>query len=387
MRKYIIYLFFAAGVAFSSDIRAMEVSGLLNPQTPISSNQEHKKLVLDALEDIYNFQFTEASKTIDLVRKKLPRHPICHMLEAMNLDWQWEPVVEDKTKEKWLLYHLNRTLKICDSLQQKSTGNLEVMFIQFTAHGFLARVNAILGNYMDAVNHSMSAYNAVKKGFALKEKFYDFYFSTGMYNYYRERYPELHPVVKPFAMMLASGDPELGIKQLKFSYAHSLFSKIESANYLINIYYKYEGKPEEAFQVAEEVNKKYANNLFFVVKYAEGIVRSGKNKADLPGLIEKLLNSGSRYYQMCGQYFKSIRLQLEGKTEEGFVHALKAAQQCQSMPKLKDNMPGYIYMNLAKLYSKKGNKKEAVKYMNLARDKAEYPSTHQEAEAWLDKND
>lgn len=372
---------------FNRSLSAMEISLLLNPQTPISSNPEQKKLVMDALDDIYNFQFAEASGTIELIRKKLPKHPIYHMLEAMNLDWQWEPVLEDKYKEKWLLYHLNRTLKICDSLQHKSTGDLEVMFIQFTAHGFLARVNAILGNYVDAVNHSMSAYNSVKKGFALKEKFYDFYFSTGMYNYYRERYPELHPVVKPFAMMLASGDPELGIKQLKFSYAHSLFSKIESANYLINIFYKYEGKPDEAFHIAEEVNRKYRGNLFFTVKYAEGIFKTGKNKADLNALIEKLLASGSRYYLMCGHYFKSMRLQLDGKAEEAFGQALKSAQLCHMLPKLKDNFPAYIYMNLSKLYQKRGNLKEAVKYMKIAKDKAEYPATHQEADAWLDKYD
>ncbi|MBI3233444.1 MAG: hypothetical protein HYZ42_05290 [Bacteroidetes bacterium] len=348
--------------SFKHDIKIAPIA----PVTPISSNPENKKMILETLDDIYNFDFAVAETNISKVKHKLPNHPIYHMLLTMNLDWQWEPTCEDKGKQALIIYHLNRTLIESDSLLRKKPNDLEVMFIQFTAHGFLARVNAILGNYGEAVNHSMSAYNSVKKGFDLKEKFYDFYFSTGMYNYYREKYPELHPIVKPFAAMLSDGNPELGIKQIRFSYAHSLFSKIESANYLINIFYKYESKPADAFNIAEEVNKKYPSNLFFTVKYAEGIMVCNKNKADYVALYEKLLESNSTYYQMCGYFFKAQKLYSENKTEDAFIWAHKSSKMSEKLTKLKDNMPSYIHMLLGKIYEKKGNSKEAEKCFKVA---------------------
>ncbi len=356
------------------------------PETPLSSNPEHKKLVLETLDDIYNFHFAEADIQIEKIKHKLPGHPIYYMMKAMNLDWQWEPMVDDKLKQKQIIAYLNKTLAGCDSiLNKKKKNDLEVMFINFTAHGFLARVNSILGNYMDAVDHSMSAYNSVKKGFALKEKFYDFYFSTGMYNYYREKYPELHPIIKPFAAMLSDGDPELGIKQLRFAYAHSMFSKIESANYLINIFYKYESNPAEAFGIAEEVNRKYPDNLFFVVKHVEGIMYTGKNKNEALRLCTQLINSNVLYYQMCGYFFKAQKLYTEGKVEEAFALDYKAFKMSEKLVNLKDNLPAYIHLLLGKIYEKKNLKKEAANHFKIAANKAEYPTTKKEAQQYLKK--
>lgn len=385
--RYLLLIVPAIFGNFTSPQRLHKNLVIIDPSnTPLSANVEHKKMILEALAHIYNFDFGKADAHIDLINKKIPNHPITHMLLAMNLDWQWEPTIEDKVKQVQIIAHLNKTLLQCDSiLSKKNKNDLEVMFIQFTAHGFLARVYAILGSYIDAVNHSMSAYNSVKKGFGLKDQFYDFYFSTGMYNYYREKYPQLHPIIKPFAAVLSEGNPELGIKQLKFSYAHSLFSKIESANYLINLYYKYESKPAEALSIAEEVNKKYPDNLFFMVKYAEGLMVANKNKTEIQLLSDRLIGTSVLYYQMCGYFFKAEKLFMENKIEEAFVWSYKTGKMIDKMPKLKDNMPAYVYILLGKIYEKKGKPKDAEKYFRLAVSKAEYPSSKKEAQNLLKK--
>lgn len=174
---------------------------------------------------------------------------------------------------------LNHTVELCEALlNAQKKDDAEIMFIYFTAEGFLARVNSMQGDYMAAVRNSTNAYKYVKKGFTLKEKFSDFYFSTGMYNYYRERYPELHPVLKPFAKLMDAGNAVEGIEQLKNAYKTSLFSKMESANYLVNIYFKYEGKPAEVLSTIEEVVKNIQTIYFLYINMLKDYCKPEKQR-------------------------------------------------------------------------------------------------------------
>jgi tetratricopeptide (TPR) repeat protein len=259
------------------------------------------------------------------------------------------------------------------------------MFIYFTAQGFLARVHSFLNEYLKAVQYSNNAYGYVKKGFTLKDKFTDFNFSTGMYNYYREKYPELHPMVKPLAGLLEAGNVELGIKQLKYTYQHSLFSKIEAANYLVNIYFKYESKPQEVMPMLEEVVKTYPDNLFFVSKYVEGLLWTGKTEG-VANYIRKLQTSGLPYYIMCSHLFQAKIYNKSAKYDEALKECKLAEGYYKKCPKIKDNMPGYLYMAYGIAYDGKGNKVEAMKNFKLAASKAEYPITMLEAKKRQEKH-
>ncbi len=348
-------------------------------QTPISSDPELKKLVLKGLEKMYNFKFKDAELVYKQVKTKLPDHPLYYMLMAMNMDWQWEPELTNDTLVKKMKAFLNHTVELCEALLNvQKKDDAEIMFIYFTAEGFLARVNSMQGDYMAAVRNSTNAYKYVKKGFTLKEKFSDFYFSTGMYNYYRERYPELHPVIKPFAKLMDAGNAVEGIEQLKIAYKTSLFSKMESANYLVNIYFKYEGKPAEILSTIEEVVKKYPDNLFFVFKYAEGLLQTGQAEKALPH-IEKLISTNWSYYKCAGNIMMTWYNLNNSKTTEASASMTLADVLYKKMYKVNDNLHGYYYITKGKLAQAEGKNLEAKKLYNTAANKAEYPSIIAEA--------
>ncbi len=348
-------------------------------QTPISSNPELKKLVLSGLDKMYNFKFREAEVIYKQVKAKLPGHPIYYMLMAMNMDWQWEPELTNDTLVRKMKGFLNHTVELCEELiNVQKKDDAEIMFIFFTAEGFLARVNSMQGDYMSAVRNSTNAYKYVKKGFTLKEKFSDFYFSTGMYNYYRERYPELHPVIKPFAKLMDAGNAAEGIEQLKIAYKNSLFSKMESANYLVNIYFKYEGKPAEVLSTIEDVVKKYPDNLFFVYKYAEGLLQTNQTEKALP-YIEKLISSSWSYYKCAGNIMMTWYNLNNNRTTEAAASIALADVLYKKMYKVNDNLHGYYYITKGKLAQAEGKNPEAKKLYNTAAKKAEYPSTMAEA--------
>ncbi len=348
-------------------------------QTPISSDPELKKLVLKGLDKMYNFKFKEAESIFKQVKVKLPGHPLYYMLMAMNLDWQWEPELTNDTMVKKMKAFLNHTVELCDDLLNvQKKDDAEIMFIYFTAEGFLARIHSMQGDFMAAVKNSTNAYKYVKRGFTLKEKLSDFYFSTGMYNYYRERYPELHPIIKPFAKMMDKGNAVEGIEQLKTSYRTSFFSKMESANYLVNIYFKYEGKPAEILSTIEDVIKKYPDNLFFVYKYAEGLMQTNQTEKALP-YIEKLISSNWSYYKCVGNIMTTWYNLNNNKTTEAIASMALADVLYKKMYKVNDNLHGYYYITKGKLAQAEGKNAEAKKLYNTAANKAEYPTTVSEA--------
>jgi len=50
---------------------------------------------------------------------------------------------------------------------------------------------------MKAVSYARKAYAFMKIGIKNTERQPEFLYSSGIYNYYRVAYPELHPIIKP----------------------------------------------------------------------------------------------------------------------------------------------------------------------------------------------
>ena len=61
----------------------------------------------------------------------------------------------------------------------------------------------------------------------------DFYFFTGLYNYYREAYPEAHPIYKVLAFLFPRGDREKGSAELQNAGANSIMLKAEAYSFLV----------------------------------------------------------------------------------------------------------------------------------------------------------
>jgi hypothetical protein len=82
----------------------------------------------------------------------------------------------------------------------------------------------------------------------------EFYFTSGMYNYYVEVYPEEHPIVKPLLVFFKNGDKALGLKQIDTATKVGTITKAESCYYISHIYLKYEAKPEKAAMYMEKLS-------------------------------------------------------------------------------------------------------------------------------------
>ena len=314
----------------------------------------------------------------------LPQYPAVPLLQALSVraaNYPLEPNSQAFEQMKKYLYQvIDQSEKILDQKEDHAEAN----FFMLSAYGLLAMYENEDGNQFKAVGQAKNAYSYLKKGFDLLDKYPDFYFSTGMYNYYRIKYPELHPFYKSFMWFFRDGDKALGLKQIDLAYQKSLFLSAESADYLTHIYLFYEDDPKKALSYARPLVQDYPQNLYFAVNYAHAALESGAfDGLDKP--IQRLIDSDKRYFQVVGNLFQGMLLekrdQQRDKAEAAYLRSLElntgiAGEEAE-------NYRSYAYAGLARIADQEKKFPQAKSLYKKAQDAAQYPPVKREAEAYL----
>jgi tetratricopeptide (TPR) repeat protein len=273
-------------------------------------NQERTELVKRAGNYFYNMQPDSASMVIELVREILPNHPIVPMLEALNIAWTEMPLSTNSKKLELHMAALERVIEKSQLLQEAYEDHPEGVFFETSARGIKSELYAREGSYLKSMSEARRMYSLMKKGFYLVEEHSEFLFMTGLYNYFREKYPERHPIYKPFMWVFRSGNVELGLQQMDSATEVGVLTKIEAHLYIAYVYLRYEENTEKAKLYLENLVSEYPNNSFFKSKMIECYVTNNEFEIALP-LINELSRKEDNYYKMCGEVFYGMYLEME----------------------------------------------------------------------------
>ena len=148
------------------------------------------------------------------LQARYPQHPVVPILRATQLELQNLPLSENKAATAQFVQTVEQGLQLAKRMLDKNEDDPEAVFFMLTCHSYMASLYNNQGESLKAVGESKKAYNYLRDGFGLMDKNPDFYFTTGLYNYYIERYPMDHPIVRPFMIFFADGDIALGLKQM-----------------------------------------------------------------------------------------------------------------------------------------------------------------------------
>ncbi|WKN33332.1 hypothetical protein PZB74_08290 [Porifericola rhodea] len=356
-------------------------------QKNILDDKELLPLIKQSLSYIYNTDVVQANQVNQKIEQKIPDHPAYFLLKALTIRAANTPVTHHTPEFEDLKNYLQKTYAEAEKILDKDDMHPEANFFAMASLGLLAMYENDEGNHLKAVGLAQEAYTNLKNGFELKEEYPEFYFSTGLYNYYRIKYPELHPVYRPFMLFFRSGDKQLGLEQLKKAHQESIFMGPESADYLTHIYLRYENRPKEALQYAQSLAAQYPDNLYFITNYLD-VAISAKQYYQLDQQLQKLLNSKREYYQMTGNLFKALLLE---KKEQDFSAAKIAYRASLALAKNMDNeeaenYTSYAYAGLARIANQEKDYDQARAMYKKALDNAHYPPMQAEAKAYLDKH-
>lgn len=336
-----------------------------------------------AIDSIYNLNFEAADVMIAELEKELSEYPGLWLLKAFYVSWKYRPIKDEHKSYRLFESYLTKGIEQSEAMLEKDENDVEANFFLMACHAYLAELYVNNGHSFKALGEAKTSYNYIKVGFDYLDENPEFYFSSGIFNYYREKYPEENPFYKSFLWFFRSGDMVEGLKMLEKGAKTSVFTKAECYTYLFHIYLRYEDKPSKAIYYARLLKDKYPNNLHYIANYIENSFRMDSYD-ELNPYIRRLMSSDKKYYQYLGEIFYGIYLENSGAQKEVVLEHLTRADKLGEEDEIR--MPHYdsiLYFSLGKLYLKNGDESQGTKYLKKSIKSAEYSSYRKDAEELL----
>lgn len=335
---------------------------------------------------IYNAQAQEALTYIEKVEKLLPQHPVGPMMRALNTNWSSNPLDIGSTEFNQLNGHLQLSLDRTKKILEQDPDHLEGVFFAMAINSWLAQFYDEDGATLKALNAAKRAYHFMKLGFEMMDQSPEFYFSTGLYNYYRVQYPESNPIYKPFMWFFRNGDKQLGLQQLEEASKTATFTKAEAAMYLAHLNLRYEQKPGMAVKFSGQLVNDYPNNVFFQINYTEALLYAEQYE-EAYAIIQNLLNEAKPFYRMSGEIFYGIYLELFEKNHgKALIWYTKSLETGKDLGKRANNKKSLAHIGIARINHAAGNHQQAREHFRQALKLAQYDTVKDQAKAYLRSN-
>jgi len=248
----------------------------------------------------------------------------------------------------------------------------------------MAQYYAEKGSYIRALRSARKAYLLIKRGFTKIDEYPEFYFSSGLYNYYREKYSENHPIYRPFMWFFKQGNKKLGLQQLKIATQNTLLSRVEAATYLTYIYIRYENRPELAVPFIQALTGEFPHNIYFKALYCEAMALSGDFTA-LEPVAYSLSSLDKAFYQIAGYLFQGLIRENQGQLIEAQKYFSQGIELCLQQERTYRNYLSLCYAGLARTQHQLDQVDIARKNYKLALKYADFERTKDEAKAYLRK--
>jgi len=327
-------------------------------QQNILDRQETQEKVERCLYATYGFNFTEAKTIQKDLAKEMPHHPVAWFLNALIAYWEFFPILPDDPKANVSISNMDRAIALADDMLTRNPGSMEGVFFDMHARAFKAMFWADNGKPARVIADLNNMYRSTMIGIEYKETFNEFYFSSGLYNYYIEAYVEKHPKYKPLSLLFRKGDKEQGLSELEYAINNTTYIKHEARLFMSLIQLNYEKNMALALEHAAQLYNHFPENIYYAGQYLIILLHSEQYTVAAV-LNAKLTEKKEPFHRIIYQI------------TEGFISEkhkndpILASKQYREVIQLSEKMGP-----IAHLY-------EAIAYAGLARiaDKEEDPAT------------
>jgi tetratricopeptide (TPR) repeat protein len=326
----------------------------------------------EGLHHVYNFEFAEAQPHLIEIKKKYPDHPAYPFSQALILFTKNFPMRPDHADYPQFHYFVQDCMKKADAMLEKDPNHPDAVFFALSANSYLALMSSFSKEYLGAISTARKVYGYIKQGFGLQKTFPDFYYTSGLFYYYAEQYPQTHPIVKPVMIFFENGNKAQGLLDLNIAMLKAIYTKQETYILLSYIYLKYEANPAKSLEYSEKFYFNYPKNPFALSKYIEGLVFNHEY-AKAKELLPKLQATHVKFFKMMGDIFAGIiEEKLHKDHEEAKLYYNKALLQCNTLKNKTDDPQSWCHLGLGRIAEMTGNRKKAILCYRKALDIAEY---------------
>lgn len=318
------------------------------------------------LQHTYNFSFQEARSIQLEISTVLPDHPASLFLEALIIYWENFPLTPSKRASDQFVDLMDQTSDLAKEYIKNDQTYIDGVFFDLFGRAFKAMFWADNEKTMKVIPDLGTMYRHVKEGFELKEQFVEFYFSTGLYNYYIEAYPTAHPGYKPLVSFMHKGDRALGLEQLQYATDHTIFLKVESLLFMSLIQLNYENDINSAALYAERLLQEYPRNILFQ-GHMTNILLHQYEFDKVRKLLSMVMSQDDDYskmiYTLADAFMSEDEPGQENISATGYLETIEMAE---TIGPVADIYQAMGYMGLSRLYEKRGLESDSESYARKA---------------------
>jgi hypothetical protein len=357
--------------SFKNILRCIGLSlslGLASVNAQILHDTTALGLVRKDVDYIYNLQFNSAREVYEKIIRLYPEHPIVFLLRGIMTYWENYPMLHTSISRASFEEDMLQCIKLSEA-NKNPAYEAEYLLANLCARGMLLMFYDDNGLIMEVIPLTTSSYKHLKRAFDLNSVCSDLYYFTGAYNYYREAYPRIYPVYKPFLLLFRSGNTELGIEELHKACINSVVLRGESYSLLSLIYLNFENNYPQSLYYYRILHEQYPENEYYINLYIKDLLFM-KQYNEAEKMIYASQESGRN------NYFQAQHMILKGILQEKKYHDNKLAQQyyktgitvISSFGEYGSEFAAYAYFGLSRIseangeaQSKKIYRKEAMK--------------------------
>ncbi len=322
---------------------------------------------------IYNLQFEDASEVSLYIDKKCGECALSYLFRGMELYWKNFPLTPGSKNAEIFENYLEKAISLAQAKLKLNESDAENLLAGLGSAGLLLLYYADNGLSGKVLSLAPKTYQWVMKSFDFTKTFKDFYFITGLYNYYREAYAIAHPIYKPALIFFPHGNKKLGLAQLKISADSSVFLAAESMTFLSGIYQDFEKDPVKAIMYSKKLKEAFPRNHEFKLHYIRDLLvikKFGEAESLLNGMPHESLN---RFYQAQIDIFKAvIQEQKYENTKSAEQFYWSGINKAELYGPIGAEYASYGYFGLSRINLAAGNSKNAKQYRKKAKDLSSY---------------
>lgn len=341
---------------------------------PLLSDKTALDLLEKGLPLMYGRDFPQARRYFAEVQARHPEHPVTPLLNALVLFWQYMPFADFNDKSfKQHTYFLEKTIAAAQKMLDTNPNDVEGVFFMLTARGLLMQHYNERGEAMQAVGEARRLYGLIKSAFDLRSQNIELNFMTGLYNYYREYFPERYPVYRPFAAFFRSGSKQEGLANLETCTQKAIFTANEAAGYLTHIYLRYENNHEKALTHSRRLAQRFPNNPHYVAAFIETALLT-KRYDEAAQMLPALQKSERPLFVAAAHVFSGMLAEFQRKDLAAAFKAYQAAENLLLAEKINYANPYklYTYAGLYRYHKQKRNMPVAQRYYKQAKALDDY---------------
>jgi hypothetical protein len=251
-------------------------------------------LIRKGIKCIYSIRINEAEDILNRLNERYPGHPATYLYKGIMIYYRNYPLLASSPERKSLEYQLKTSIRLCET-QDNWIDDPEKLLIDLCSRGLLLLFYNENGLSSDVIPIVLTTYKGIRKSFQFTSLYPDFSYFTGLYNYYREVYPEHHAVYRAVALLFPPGESRKGLAELAYCAGNAIVLKAEAYSILSWINQYYEKNYSLALEYSKTLNDLYPSNLLFRGEYIKVLVLL-KKYDEAERLISSSVNDNNSYF-------------------------------------------------------------------------------------------